>query len=242
MPITIHLTAADGRKGTITLPDPVVLKASLTVTSLIIPEGRTPSGLLVKSSSAIWASIAKALSNDWSKAFEIPPERWEEIVAGAFKNDGYDEVTLTPRSGDHGRDVIAIKRGMGCVKVLGSVKAFAPDRLVPYEDVRSLMGVIASERDTSKGIITTTSDFPPKIKSDPLIAPLLPTRIELVNGEMLQEWLSPTSPDERAAIAQSGEGLGADCDAGRDLRSKGPAVQLTERHAFWDGFRLDAGY
>src|SRR5216684_2488224 len=29
---------------------------------------------------------------------------------------------------------------------------FAPDRLVPYDDVRALMGVIASERDTSKGI------------------------------------------------------------------------------------------
>src|ERR1700674_1689501 len=29
-------------------------------------------------------------------------ERWEEIVAGAFKKAGYDEVTLTPRSGDHG--------------------------------------------------------------------------------------------------------------------------------------------
>ena len=81
---------------------------SLTVTSIIIPEGKTPSGLLVKSTSAVWNSIAKELGNDWSLAYKIPPERWEEIVAGAFKNDGYDEVILTPRSRDHGRDVIAI--------------------------------------------------------------------------------------------------------------------------------------
>ena len=77
--------------------------------------------------------------------------------------------------------------------MLGSVKAFSHDRLVPYDDVRALMGVIASERDTSKGIITTTSDFPPLIESDPLIGPLLPTRIELVNGEKLQNWLRDLS-------------------------------------------------
>jgi restriction system protein len=82
---------------------------------------------------------------------------------------------------------------MGCVKVLGSVKAYAPDHLVPYDAVRALMGVVASERDTSKGIITTTSDFPPKIEADPFIAPLLPTRIELVNGVKLQKWLMDLS-------------------------------------------------
>jgi restriction system protein len=163
---------------------------SLTVTSLIIPEGKTQSGLLVKSTSALWKSIAKELGNDWSLAYQIPPERWEEIVAGAFKNEGYDEVTLTPRSGDFGRDVIAIKRGFGCVKVLGSVKAYAPDHLVPYDAVRALIGVITGERDTSKGIITTTSDFPPRIEADMNIAPFLPTRIELVNGEKLQQWLT----------------------------------------------------
>jgi restriction system protein len=40
----------------------------------------------------------------------------EEIVAGAFKRARYDEVTLPPRSGDFGRDVIAVKHGVGCVK------------------------------------------------------------------------------------------------------------------------------
>src|SRR5215472_7722472 len=38
-------------------------------------------------------------------AYQIPPEKWEEIVAGAFKKAQYDEVTLTPRSGDRGRDI-----------------------------------------------------------------------------------------------------------------------------------------
>jgi restriction system protein len=56
-------------------------------------------------------------------------------------------------------------------------------------NVRALMGVLASERDASKGVITTTSDFPPLIESDRLIAPLLPTRLELVSGAKLQQWL-----------------------------------------------------
>ena len=166
---------------------------SLTVTSLIVPEGKTASGLLVKSTSAVWNSIVNALGMDWSLAYQMTPDQWEEIVAGAFKMDGYDEVTLTPRSGDYGRDVIAIKHGIGCVKVLGSVKAYAPGNNVPYDAVRALIGVITGEQNTSKGIITTTSDFPPLIESDINIAPFLPTRLELVNGAKLQKWLTDLS-------------------------------------------------
>lgn len=169
------------------------ISPSITVTSIIIPDRKTNSGLLVRSTSAVWDSIVNELGSDWSVAYKIPYDRWEEIVAGAFKKEGYDEVTLTPRSGDLGRDIIAIKHGVGCVKVLGSVKAYAPGHLVTYDAVRSLMGVIASERDTSKGIITTTSDFPPLIESDELIAPLLPTRLELINGAKLQKWLTSLS-------------------------------------------------
>jgi restriction system protein len=85
--------------------------------------------------------------------------------------------------------VIAIRRGFGCVKVLGSVKAYAPGKLVPYDAVRALIGVLTGERDASKGIITTTSDFPPRILEDPFIAPFTPYRLELVNGPRLQQWL-----------------------------------------------------
>ncbi len=64
---------------------------------------------------------------------------------------------------------------------------------MPYDDVRALTGVMTGERDVSKGIITTTSDFPPRIGEDPFIAPFLPTRLELVNGLELQKWLSDLS-------------------------------------------------
>ena len=165
-------------------------QATLSISSLIIPGEKTAEGVLITSTSAIWRELVDKLGSDWSLAYKIPSDKWEELVAGALKNDGYDEVTLTPRSGDHGRDVIAIRRGVGCVKIIGSVKAYKPGHIVDYDAVRALLGVLNGERDASKGIITTTSDFPPNIGEDPFIARCIPTRLELLNGVQLQQWLS----------------------------------------------------
>ncbi|MGX1320768.1 restriction system protein [Bradyrhizobium sp. USDA 377] len=133
--------------------------------------------------------MVRVLGQDWTEAFRVPPEKWEEIVAGAFDRAGYDQVTLTPRSGDFGRDVIAVKNGVGTIKVLGSVKAYKPGHLVKQDDVRALLGVLSGDQTASKAILTTTSDFAPKIKTDPFIKPFLPTRLELMNGNELLKWL-----------------------------------------------------
>lgn len=162
---------------------------SLAISSVIIPESKTTEGVLIRSTTVLWTEIVQKLGQNWEKAFEIDSTTWEEIIAGAFTKEGYDEVTLTPRTGDHGRDVIAIRKGVGSIKVIGSVKAYHPGLIVSYDHVRSLLGVMMGERDTSKGIITTTSDFPPKIMEDPFIAPFVPYRLELINGEKLQKWL-----------------------------------------------------
>jgi restriction system protein len=156
--------------------------------SLLTQKAATSQGILIASSSLVWTEIVQELNSNWSLAFEIPPHKWEEIIAGAFVKAGF-EVVLTPRSGDHGRDVIASTKGIGSIKIIGSVKAYKPGNLVRYDDVRSLLGVMSAELNTSKGIITTTSDFPAKILDDPFIAPFLPTRLELVNGDSLQLWL-----------------------------------------------------
>jgi restriction system protein len=112
------------------------------------------------------------------------------LVAGAFKTENYDEVTLTPRSGDGGRDVIAVKHGVGCVRILGSVKANAAHVEVGYDDVRAIAGVVLGDPKASKGIITTTSRFPPRIYEDATVRMLSPTRLELVDGSKLQAWLT----------------------------------------------------
>lgn len=167
-------------------PPPIGLRLN----SIIIPDRKTKEGILVGSTAALWTEIVGRLHNNWDEAYSIPPEKWEEVIAGAFKKAGYDEVTITPRSGDFGRDVIAVKNGIGCVKIIGSVKAYAPKRRVGQDDVRALLGVLTGEQNASKGIITTTSNFAPGITSDPFIKAFLPTRLELVNGEQLRKWLT----------------------------------------------------
>jgi restriction system protein len=171
----------------------------LVIKSVIIPERMVSEGVLIKSTSVVWASIVDELRKDWTKAYEIPPRVWEELVAGAYKKAGFDDVILTPRSGDHGRDVIAYRKGVGSVKIIGSVKAYKPGHLVSYDDVRALLGVMSGERNTSKGIITTTSDFPPNILKDPFIEPFLPYRLELLNGAKLQEWLKSLAEKKSSA-------------------------------------------
>jgi restriction system protein len=163
---------------------------SISVSTILVPDRNTDEGLLIKGTTIAWAQIAEMLKGNWTEAFSIPPEKWEEMIAGAYERAGYDQVTLTPRSGDFGRDVIAVKSGIGCIKVIGSVKAYSPGHLVKHDDVRAFLGVLGGERDASKGIITTTSDFAPRIASDPFIKPYLSTRLELMNGERLQMWLT----------------------------------------------------
>ncbi|ABD87932.1 restriction endonuclease [Rhodopseudomonas palustris] len=164
-------------------------RPTLIVSGLIVPEERQAEGLLVKSTSAIWFEVAKEFATDWSRAMDLSPRQWEELVAGAYEQAGYN-VILTPSSGDYGRDIIATTTGIGSVRILGSVKAYKKDHLVDADAVRSLIGVITADRQASKGIITTTSDFAPKIINDPSIAPMLPTRLELMNGTSLQSWLA----------------------------------------------------
>ena len=166
--------------------------ASITLNGLIIPERKTSEGLLVKSYAAVWVEFAQRLGEDWSLAFQLSSAQWEEMLAGALSAEGY-EVTLTPRSGDHGRDVIAVKHGIGCIRMLGSMKAYAPDHLVGRDHVHEMLGVLATEANVSKGIIATTSDFAPRLMDAPNLKLVIPNRLELINGLRLQQWLTDLS-------------------------------------------------
>jgi restriction system protein len=174
--------------GTADTPLPLKEKASqpaqLLVQTAIVPDREADTGRLIVAVAIPWFDIIDELSRDPNAAYQISPERWEEIVAGSYKNAGFDEVILTPRSSDFGRDVIAIKKGIGHIRVIDQVKAFRPDHLVTANDVKALMGVLQTDG-ASKGFLTTTSDFAPRIRTDPLIAPLIPKQLELINGERL---------------------------------------------------------
>jgi restriction system protein len=162
--------------------------ATLIVSGLIIPEKQDAEGILVKSYGALWLEIARQLGTDWSKALQLSFRQWEEMLAGAFAKEGY-QVTLTPSSGDRGRDVIAVRNGVGSMRILGSMKRYAPDNLVTRAHVHEMFGVVSSDLGATKGIIATTSDFAPQLLTDPGLAKAIPYRLQLMNGVQLQDWL-----------------------------------------------------
>ena len=176
-------------------PPPIAELPGILIQSLIIPAAKTSEGLLIRAVDISWFEIINYIIKDPKTAYQIPYEKWEEIIAGAYKESGFDEVILTPRSRDHGRDVIATKYGIGEVRVIDQVKAFRPPHLVGYNDVRALMGVLPNDG-ASKAFLTTTSDFAPNLTSDPLIAPYIPSRLELVNGPKLFARLKKIADEE----------------------------------------------
>ena len=51
-----------------------------------------------------WFEILRIIKQDPSAAYQVDPRMWEEIIAKAYTRAGFDEVILTPRSGDKGRE------------------------------------------------------------------------------------------------------------------------------------------
>lgn len=170
--------------------------ACFLMKTIIVPGGNTPEGRLVEAVAPAWLEIIELLTRRPGAAYEISPRKWEELIAGAYTRAGFEEVTLTPWSGDHGRDVIAVKRGLGQVRVIDQVKAYKPGHLVTADDVRALMGVLHTDG-AAKGFLTTTSDFAPRLSDDPLIRPFMPSRLELINGVRLLERLKELAMRER---------------------------------------------
>ena len=158
--------------------------SDLMLQTVVVAGDKTTEGRLIEAVAFPWFHIIDLLVRDPTIVHQIPSYKWEELIAGAYTLFGFDEVTLTPRSGDHGRDVIAIKKGFGSVRVIDQVKAFKPGHLVTANDVRALIGVLHWDG-ASKAYLTTTSDFAPRIRTDPSITSFMPSRLELVNGKKL---------------------------------------------------------
>ena len=81
----------------------------LLLQTVVVRGERTAEGTLIQAVALPWFEIIALLEKDPTVAFQLPPDRWEEMVAGAYQRAGFEEVVLTPRSGDLGRDVIATK-------------------------------------------------------------------------------------------------------------------------------------
>jgi len=171
-------------EGTVTIR----LSPRVTLSAIVIPGDKTKEGQLIEAVALPWFDIIDMMIRDPDFAYDIHWRTWEEIVAGAYRRAGWDEVTLTPRSNDKGRDVIAVKRGVGALRFLVEVKAYAPDRLVRASHVRELLGVLSLDPNATKGIITTTSDFAPGVQSE--FQNVIPSLLELKPQNVLIPWLA----------------------------------------------------
>ena len=88
----------------------VALPPRLLLQVVITLGDRTSEGRIIESVEAFWLEIARLMQRDPSVIYQIDDRMWEEIIAGAYTKAGFEEVILTPRSGDYGRDVIAVNR------------------------------------------------------------------------------------------------------------------------------------
>jgi len=182
------ISATASFTGTLSVLESFPSLPDLLPQSVITIADKTQEGKLVAAVAQPWFDIISLLRSDPAVAFQIPAERWEEIIAGSYRKAGFTEVTLTPRSGDHGRDVIAVMRGIGSVRVVDQLKAYRPGHLVTANDVRAFCFVVYADN-ADKGFMTTTSDFAPRIPEDPLLKKAIPRRVELINGEKLLDRL-----------------------------------------------------
>ena len=150
---------------------------------------KTTDGQLVEAVAIPWVEIIRQLERDPEFLFKIPWRTLEEIVAGAYTQAGWPDVVLIPRSGDRGRDVIATKPGVLSVRVVDQIKAYRKGHVVTADEVRSMLGVLQTDQNVSKGLVTTTSRFAPGIETDSGLRAFMPFRLELKDGQELSRWL-----------------------------------------------------
>ncbi len=134
-------------------------------TELVIFGEKTPEGRIVRAPKVTWFEISNYLEADPYFRFEFCVEsvKLEHFLAGAHCLEGYESVTLTPRSADRGRDVIAER---SAERLLHEAKAYSATTSVDAEKVRALYGVLNLDAHATQAVITTTSEFAPSVKDE----------------------------------------------------------------------------
>jgi restriction system protein len=159
---------------------------SVALQAIIIPGEKTTEGQIIEAVAIPWFEIIETILKDPENAHQIDWRKWEEIIAGAYKQRGCG-VVLTPRSGDKGRDIIATVSGLQ-IRIFDQVKAYKPGHVVTLQEVHSMLGVLSAAPNVSKGVITTTSSFAPGVLTDPEVQKFAPYRLELkAREQLLQE-------------------------------------------------------
>jgi hypothetical protein len=152
---------------------------------------KTEEGEFVKGVRETWREIAKQVRSQGDFLFEFTTasRAFELFLAATYCMDGFNEVIVTPRSNDRGRDVIARRQGNYSTQILEQAKAYRAKNFVTHEEVRAMIGVMAIEGFAYSGSITTTSDFASTIYKGRQFEAFVPETLTLRNGPQLRDWL-----------------------------------------------------
>lgn len=133
-----------------------------------------------------WTQLISRLRTNPRLLHELPPRKFEELVAELLSRDGL-EVQLTPATRDGGRDVLAFHdTPVGRLLYLVECKRHQPERPVGIAIVQRLYGVVAQERATA-GLIVTTSRFS---KEALTFADTVRHQLGLRDYEALKKWIA----------------------------------------------------
>jgi restriction system protein len=168
------------------------LDLELMLGVIVEPYGRTQDGELITLVAPAYWMLEELLQDDPEALFKLGDRKFEELIAGKYEKLGF-RVTLTPRKGDHGVDVIAESHNGPRVRIFDQAKRYARGHVVPAHDVRALMGTWAFSNATH-GVVTTTSDFAPLIGEDPYITNARAQGLTLINGVTLLQQLADLRP------------------------------------------------
>ncbi|WP_287222464.1 restriction endonuclease [Mesorhizobium sp.] len=164
--------------------------SALLLQSLVTAGVNVPEGARIVTVTLPWVAIMSEIAKDPKFLFHFvqAPRKFEEFIAGAYEQAGYN-VILTPQRGDFGRDVIASKEGFGSVRILDQAKAYSSGHLVGHDELRAMLGVLSADQNASKAVISTTSAFQPGVLSSAEFTKFMPYRLELKDGPALSAWL-----------------------------------------------------
>lgn len=135
---------------------------------------------------AVSEELLMRLAEYPDQRFLLRPRLFEQTVAELLRRMGH-EVTLTPYSGDQGRDVIALIKipAVAPLLLLVECKRYAPHRLVGPEPIARLWCRLFEDK-ANLGMIVTTSSFQPVARHE---ASLKGHQICLKDGFAFIDWI-----------------------------------------------------
>ncbi len=105
--------------------------------------------------------IHRKIARDQKALYELSPRQFEEYVADLLSALEFENINLTPSSGDGGRDLVATKSVNNISLIFAfECKRYAPERRIGPQIMRALLGTVKGQRTSANvGVLVTTSYF-----------------------------------------------------------------------------------